>query len=185
MTEKIRGRGGRNGDHRDVLSVCIYTHTYVRVYTCRQTRVRGLSSEKRTANRTFFASCMIQPQYLISSAASSAKLYLLMVMPFRGTYLFILRGLTGWFTVSWLGYIPTKVPPLRSPFSIPWIGALAPYPLRPRCAFLPHLPPSERSTPLGASGAPRCVSACMYVCTACRCVFVALGWVNAFVAGRF
>lgn len=99
LTEKIRGRGegggGRNGDHRDVLSVCIYTRTHVRVYTCRQTRVRELSSEKRTANRTFFASCMIQPQYLISSAASSAKLYLLMVMPFRGTYLFILRGLLG------------------------------------------------------------------------------------------
>lgn len=97
LTEKIRGQGGRgrNGDHRDVLSVCIYTRAHVCVYTCRRTRVRELSSEKRTANRTFFASCMIQPQYLISSAASSAKLYLLMVMPFRGTYLFILRGLLG------------------------------------------------------------------------------------------
>lgn len=73
---------------------------YTRAHTCACVhagkRVYGeLSSEKRTANRTFFASCMIQPQYLISSAASSAKLYLLMVMPFRGTYLFILRGLLG------------------------------------------------------------------------------------------
>lgn len=88
LTEKIRGqggegglrrggeRGGRNGDHRDVLSVCIYMHTHVRVYTCRRTPVRALSSEKRTANRTFFASCMIQPQYLISSAAFSPLNYI-------------------------------------------------------------------------------------------------------------
>lgn len=101
MTEKIRGQGERNEDHRDVLSVCIYTctHTRIRVYmqanACTYRDTGKLSSEKRTANRTFFASCMIQPQYLISSAASFAKLYLLMVMPFRGTYLFILRGLLG------------------------------------------------------------------------------------------
>lgn len=51
----------------------------------------GKESYKEVANRTS-ASCMIQPQYLISSGGS-AKLYLLMVMLFRGTYLFILRGL--------------------------------------------------------------------------------------------
>lgn len=51
----------------------------------------GLLSSAGASSRPYLRSCMIQSQYLISSGCrcAAAKLYLLMVMLFRGTYLFI------------------------------------------------------------------------------------------------
>lgn len=96
MTEKIRARAGVKRDHPRDVSWFLYIRIRFLPPPPRVQDVyrNGLEREKRTTNRTFFTSCMIQPQYLISSAAS-AKLYLLMVMLFRGTYLFILCGMLG------------------------------------------------------------------------------------------
>lgn len=92
--------GGGGGDETEItvmFSRFVYTctHTrarvYMQAYACTGTVEREENGESHllrfmhdSAAVSHFICCLL-----------SAKLYLLMVMPFRGTYLFILRGLLG------------------------------------------------------------------------------------------
>lgn len=108
-------------------------------------------------------------------AASSAKLYLLMVMLFRGTYLFILRGLLGWLAGSrFLAWIyPDKSASTTATSSLTTlqldVSTLSSQ--ISQSAFLPRLPPSGRSTLLGESSSTPVVCTRVYtcVCTTRQC----------------
>lgn len=112
-------------------------------------------------------------------ARSRAKLYLLMVMLFRGTYLFILRQLLGWLLHgSSVRAISRQKCHYHSatPFTLPLNGTMVPILGSRSTTQLPfrslaRLPPSRRRSTLGANTIPEdcarvCVTVCSCVCTA-------------------